>query len=305
MTFTTALLSPTRLRSLSNISRTIVSGLIATVLLLAALAAIDVRPAAAATQPDATNTGVPAGTTLRVVNGDYKITAPGTYSTLDIHGFVTVQANNVTITNSVVRGRSTTNEVGLINNIFGNTGLIVKYTTLVPTYPAPGIDGVKGWNYTLDHVNIRGTTDGAKIYGNNVVIKYSYIHDLKYFTSDPSQGGKPTHNDGVQVLGGRYITITTNTIRAATSYNSALQVTQTKGSASGLVFTYNWAGGGACTLNITAKPLTSMSGVNLSYNHFYNDSKYGCSMIIDKSVSYTASGNTMISTTAAPKTVRR
>src|SRR5471032_2131868 len=56
-------------------------------------------------QPGPGNTGVPAGTALKVMDGNLTITTAGaTYSGLDIHGFVSVQAPDVTIKDSVIRG---------------------------------------------------------------------------------------------------------------------------------------------------------------------------------------------------------
>jgi hypothetical protein len=286
--------------------RRALAGIGAGVVLAALAPALVAAPAnAAVVQPSADNTGVPSGTSLKAVYGTMKITTSGTYSNLDVHGFIWVQANNVVIQNSIVRGGSASKNSGLINSLWGNTGLVVRYVDLVPEHPSVYLDGIVGANYTLDHVDVRGTVDGAKALGPNVKIKYSYIHDLKSYSSDPNQGGGPTHNDGVQVLGGKYTAITYNTIRAATTQNSALQVTQSQGSASNLSFSNNWAGGGACTVNISAKPLGGMSGVVLSYNHFYNDSRYNCAMIVDKVVSYSATGNTLIGSAGAPKTLGR
>ncbi len=56
-------------------------------------------------QPGPSNTGVPAGTALTVMNGDLTITTAGaTYSNLDIHGYVVIKAPNVTVKNSIIRG---------------------------------------------------------------------------------------------------------------------------------------------------------------------------------------------------------
>src|SRR5207237_8813035 len=68
-------------------------------------------------QPGPNNTGVPAGTTLTVFNGDLTIdTAGATYSNLDIHGYVKVNAPNVTIKNSIIRGGAGAPGNGIVND---------------------------------------------------------------------------------------------------------------------------------------------------------------------------------------------
>src|SRR4051794_16023032 len=48
--------------------------------------------------PDATTTGVPAGTKLTAVNGDVWLTTPGmVYSGKDVNGCITIKADNITI----------------------------------------------------------------------------------------------------------------------------------------------------------------------------------------------------------------
>src|SRR4051812_38928010 len=55
--------------------------------------------------PSASCTGVPAGTTLTVATGNKTYSTAGqVISGLDIHGKVIINANNVTLKNSIVRG---------------------------------------------------------------------------------------------------------------------------------------------------------------------------------------------------------
>lgn len=249
-------------------------------------------------QPNSKNTGVPPGTVLKNVYGNLKVTTPGaTLSGLDIHGFVIVEAPNVTIRDSIVRGGVAHGNIGLVNDIDASaTNLMVQDSELVPQHPSVWIDGIKGGNYTALRVNIHGTVDGAKAYGNNVTIRNSWIHDTVYFAHDPNQGNRPSHNDGVQVLSGRNVRIYGSTIQGGG--NAALQVTQGHGRVSDFSFNGNWVGGGACTLNIAVSPMPSMDRVTLDGNHFYRTSKYKCPMIIDTTVSYSATGNKYIDNSA-------
>ena len=73
-------------------------------------------PVAGNVQPNADNTGVPAGTVLTVYNGDLTITTAGaTYSGLDIHGYLRIQAPNVTVKNSIIRGGTGTTVCGIVS----------------------------------------------------------------------------------------------------------------------------------------------------------------------------------------------
>ena len=69
-------------------------------------------------KPSAATTGVKPGSTLTRHDGDITITTDGTVlANLDIHGFVTVRAKNVTISNCIVRGgKSKGVATGLITN---------------------------------------------------------------------------------------------------------------------------------------------------------------------------------------------
>jgi hypothetical protein len=255
-------------------------------------------------QPGPSNTGVPAGTTLTVTNGLMRITKPGVYSGLDIHGFVEVQAPNVTIKDSIIRGGVATGNIGLVNDIDNSaTNFVIEDSELVPQYPSVWIDGIKGWNYTAIRLNIHGTVDGAKMYGNNSTIENSWIHDLRYFSSDPNQNGGPTHNDDVQILGGHNLRIINNTLQGGD--NSALQVTQSQGSVYSLSFNGNWAGGGSCTVNLQDAPMPSMSGISVNNNVFSHTSTYNCPIIYSINVSFTHAGNTWATGSGAvPVTVR-
>jgi hypothetical protein len=262
-------------------------------------------PPAPALQPGASNTGVPAGTTLTPYYGDLNITEAGaTYNGLDIHGFVTVRAPNVTITNSIIRGgvESATN-VGIVTNVSTNgTNFVLTDSELVPEFPSVYIDGIKGWNYTLNRVNIHGTVDTAKVFGDNATIENSWLHDTVYYDHDPYQGGGHTHNDGVQVLSGTNIHIQHNTITGA--YNAAMQVTQGHGAVNGLWFTGNWADGGGCTVNLNNSPMPTMGPVTVSDNRFGHDTRNAnCPIIATQATQLTATGNVW-DDTGAPVAVR-
>jgi hypothetical protein len=262
-------------------------------------------PAPSSGQPGSGNTGIPNGTQLSTVNGALHITQSGTYSGLDIHGFVYIEAPNVTLKNSIIRGGTATNSVGLVNDYVASaTNFVLQDSELAPSNPSVYIDGIQGANYTALRVNIHGTVDGAKMNGNNSSIKSSWIHDLKSFSSDPYQNGGPSHGDGVQVLGGQNLTIAGNNIVGGN--NSALQVTQTTGVVSNLALSSNWLGGGTCTVNLQDAPLSSMSGISVDHNQFSHTSSANCAIIAFTGVNFTNLDNTWDDGTAGtPNVIRR
>ncbi|HEY3438775.1 MAG TPA: hypothetical protein VGK35_13915, partial [Actinotalea sp.] len=109
---------------------------------------------APSTLPGPTNTGVPAGTTLTVWNGDYTVTTPGAViSNLDIRGYLRIKADNVTVKNTIVRGRDgLTTSMSLVQST--QVGVKIIDTELVAAYPSYWIDGFVGNNVTFTRVNV-------------------------------------------------------------------------------------------------------------------------------------------------------
>ncbi len=275
--------------------RLLVPAVLAPLLLAGALApgaAAGPRSVAAAVRPGRGTTGVPAGTVLRPYYGNLTITTPGAvYDRLDIHGFVTVKAPGARITRSIVRGGVATGNIGLVTNTTPSaTGFVISDSELVPEHPSVWLDALKGSNYTALRVDAHGTVDTAKVYGDNVRIEASWLHDTRYYPSDPNQGGGPTHNDGVQVLGGRNIRILGNTITGAR--NAALMVTQDYSATTDLVFSGNFADDGWCSVNLNNKPLPRMGGITVTGNRFGgHDTFTNCAIIATHATALTATGN--------------
>lgn len=258
-----------------------------------------------AERPSAANTGVPPGTTLTLHDGNITITKAGTVlSDLDVHGFVVVEASNVTIERSIVRGGISHGDTALVKVVSG-TNVVVEDSELVPEDPSVQIDGIRGANYTALRDNIHGTTDGSKVTGDNVTITDSYIHDLPYWAHDPDQGGKPAHNDGVEIFVGKNLHITDNAFYIATYGNSAMQVNQNLGVVTDLHFTGNYADGGHCTVNLVEQPRSSMTGIQVDDNRFgRNTSIVNCAIFANHAVTLTHV-NDVWDDTGLPVTVRR
>ncbi len=239
---------------------------------------------------------MPAGTQLTVYNGDLTITTPGaTYSDLDIYGFVRVEAPDVTIKDSIIRGGPATSNTAIIYDLSDTaTNLLVEDSEIVPADPSVYIDGIDGWNYTALRLNIHGTVDGAKMFGPNATMEDSWIHDLVTYPDDPSQNGGQSHNDDVQVLSGSNLQIIGNDLEGGS--NSAVQLSQDHGLLTDILIDSNWADAGNVTFNIANKPLASLSGVTVTNNIFGHAAVTGCQILYTAVTTIVASNNVFADT---------
>jgi len=261
-----------------------------------------VSTGAASTPPSSSSGyGVPAGTPLRVVNGDMTITTDGTVlDGIDLHGYLTVHADNVTIKNSVIRGGAkATSTKALIMAWWQPKNLQILDSTLVATNKSTHVDGISGSGYTADGLDISKIVDATKVIGPNVTIRNSHFHDAYYSNVDPTQPDNQTHNDGVQVEGGYNVVIENNKIEGF--HNAAIQVTQNSQATHNVTVRNNKFSGGGCTINVTdkgaggkGKPIYSFS---LSTNGF-GPGNYGttCPIRLPKSSSFSLSGNYWMAT---------
>ena len=188
--------------------------------------------------PDATNTGVPAGTTLTAYTGPLTITTAGTViDRRKITGCVVIKANNVTIKNSLLQ----TN--GCFFNVLsdnGNTGLLLQDVEIDGQGNTTGDSAVNGGGYTCLRCDIHGTSDGFKA-GTGVIIQDSWIHDLAQ--------GPGGHNDGVQSLGTTSLKIIHNSIVVQDGATSAIILSTGSASAmKNVEIRDNLLGGGAYTV---------------------------------------------------------
>lgn len=242
-------------------------------------------------KPTSSTTGVPSGTQLTRHNGDLVITTAGTViDGLDIYGTVSVRADNVVIKNSRVRGKDATYNTPLVSMNKGNRNLVIRDTEIAPDNPSPYLYGIMGWEFTIERVNIHHVIDSLHIYGNNVTVKDSYLHDNVHYTNDPNWGGRPSHDDGIQILSGDNIKITGSRIEGA--YNAAVQITQDKGRTSNVSFVGNWIDGGGCSINVADKGLGPVTGLVATNNTFGRNTRhYDCAMITPSSSPINATGN--------------
>ncbi|MGH7196746.1 MAG: hypothetical protein ACREGJ_03190 [Candidatus Saccharimonadales bacterium] len=244
--------------------------------------------------PDATNTGVPAGTKL-TPSGGLTLKTPGqVISNLDVLGDVAVYAANVTIKNSRIT-----------NN--GNTVAAIRlYDGASVTIEDSEVDGktakvaIGYGNFTLRRVNMRGGVDAVRADGN-VTIVDSYIHDLERIPD--------SHNDILQTIQGSNITVKHNTLFAfkdtpgswpssGDPMNAIYQFGNFIGNSSNILVENNLVNGGnysfnANWLNVDAGK-SSVSGIRIINNKFGRDFRYGPAASMSHGIQFT--GNVYVDT---------
>lgn len=265
------------------------------------LLAFGVSPAAAATptststtttatvvaesvRPGPTNTGDLSGVPRHVHNGDLVITTPGTViDHMEIRGFVTIKAPNVVIKNSVITGRPITSgsRALVMSNIVGGANLLIKDSELYASTPNPYTNGVMGNNFVLERVNIHSVVDTAHIYdqGGNVIIRDSWLHDTSHFVNDPNWGGKPSHDDIIQIQNGANISIVNNTMEGVIG-GAGIQFTQDRGPIGSVRVDGNFINGGGCSVNIAEGGKGPLQEVVIINNVFGRDTRHlNCAVI--------------------------
>lgn len=219
--------------------------------------------------PGPANTGVPSNVMLKRHDGDWAINTAGTViDGWDVHGNIVVNAPNVTIRRSIVRGRvPKANAEGIITNYgASNTNLLIEDTTIIPEFPTDAHEGFKGANATLRRVEITNTVDGIGVHGNNFRLEQSWIHDLHYYTPFALQPDNQTHNDGIQIHGGTNIVIRGNTINGG--HNASIMITP---SVAPVVYTTidgNYFDYGGCSVNVSEKKYGPIQNLTISNNRF-------------------------------------
>jgi hypothetical protein len=229
--------------------------------------------------------------------GDDKSYGPSfngrTISNMDFRGWVRVTGANITFKNSIFRGRAANGANHALIDTEDSTGTItIIDSEFKPSDPSATIDGLWTRNTNIHRADIHGGVDGLKA-NSNTLVQDSYIHAMSYFASDPNQGGRPTHNDGVQTFAGEsHVTLRHNTIDISDTYdgNAAWQSSGTYSRVEN-----NYLDGGGCTLNFDAKSLRgpTLTPIYVNSNHFgRHQAATGCvALISNKTVMTEYNGN--------------
>jgi hypothetical protein len=265
--------------------------------------------------PDASCTGYPVGTTLTVKNGDQTINTAGTVvSGWDVRGKIIVNADNVTIKNSITHGPA----VGGCSNgasieLYGQND-VVQDTEVVLDHPTACLDGIwmAGNFQTLTRVNVHAGTDGVKAgadeASHDFLVQDSYLHGMRWDPDDPNQGHTETHNDGVQTWSlAHNVTLRHNRIDLSTVFNTSGELASNAAWQDGAFNSRaenNYLDGGGCTLNFAAQGTTTQNPQTPLYvnnNHFGRIRGFnGCVVLINNQAVMTEYNGNVYDDTGTP-----
>lgn len=217
--------------------------------------------------PNAADTGVPSGVTLKQ-SSSLVITQAGTViSGLNVNGCVDVKAVNVVITDT----RITCNRSGVVVRVWPGGSVVVSHSEIDGLDAAASAIGYD--NYTLDAVDIHDCVDGISL-GTSDVVENSYVHDLA--------AGDGTHNDAIQTVGGSDDVVRGNTLEAYQAStgnynNSAIQTGHLIEALSNVTIEDNYMDGGNYTVNAGSTSTNGypISGYVFESNVFGPNSRYG------------------------------
>ncbi len=205
--------------------------------------------------PDATNTGVPAGTKLTVVNGDMEVHQAGTViDGKDIRGCVAVMAANVTIRRSKISCTSYY-VVGSFSEEYKGGGLTIEDVEI--DCRNTNSTGIGSFGFTARRLNIHGCENGFDLDSSATIVD-SYLHDFYEGTSG--------HADGVQLSVGTHIVVSHNTILDAIGTSAMIS---NGSSISDVLVSGNLMAGGAYTLYCPAHGSTAYRVVNNRFSTMY------------------------------------
>lgn len=228
--------------------------------------------------PDATNTGVPSGVTLKA-SGSLNITTNGSViSGLDIAGTVYIAASNVVLKNCRVKSAS----YAIVKVKDGFYATIQDCEINGVGTGNDGSHGIYGQGTFLRN-NIYNVENGITLNNGNSVIQGNYIHDLKA-SGDP-------HYDGIQIDGGQSgVVIEGNTIINQNGQTAAIMIDNYFGPISNIKVNGNVLQGGGYTLYSDGQfKGGTISGVSVTNNKF-KKGYWGYASIVNNTI--TQSGNT-------------
>jgi len=242
-----------------------------------------VPPPAAPEPPSPGGYGVPAGTVLKD-SGSFTVDQDGAViDALNVHGTVTVVAQNVTIKRSRFTGSG---EYWAVRTT-GKGSVRIEDSTFSGNFSDAAISY---HNWSATRIDVYGmSNDGAKL-GNNVSLTDSWIHDFK-----PESGA---HGDGVQLVedvGNVVIKRNKIDIGQLTGVNAAIFLSPDIGaenpSAGPVTVDGNTLGGGGYTFySVNGRDGASMQRVSVINNTFVKDALFG-PVYTSEFVAKTVSGN--------------
>lgn len=284
-------------------------------------------------EPNASNTGVLAGTTLTTLTGNQTITTAGTViQDKDIFGKVNIQAANVVIKNCRIRGA---NDGAFAIVQCTSTACVnaqIIDCDIVADFPTDTLNGIYGHDFTALRCNIRDTVDCIRVNNTSVptaatgvTVQQCYLHHMAVRSPTATQSDNVTHNDCVQIESGSGLVMLGNSVHAESGSATAsdagglaftpwptccLMVTPNVGAISAMDIQKNWIYGGRIAVNAGADSL-STSNLGKIWQNRFDRSQYYAGHTIDIQAGTTwdageGTGNQNVyMDNGAPVTVRR
>ncbi len=209
--------------------------------------------------PDATNTGVPAGVTLRPVpaasrgpgwtsdaQGDVEVSGNGAvFEGYSVHGYIDVTGSNVTIKdNAISNSGNDINGDGV--NLTGNpSNVTIEDNTISSPYGTRGANGI-----FAGIKDVTGEARGTRVLGNNIadastgvqlyigLIENNYIHDETLASSGSHLNGTTSNGSTVP------LTIEHNTVFNPNGQTDAVSLFEDFGVEANVVINDNLLAGG-------------------------------------------------------------
>jgi hypothetical protein len=126
--------------------------------------------------PDETTTGVIPGIPL-TPSGSVRITDAGVVlESLDIHGCVEVDADDVTLRNLRIRGGETC--TGSLLDLNDAKRTLVEDVEIDGTAHSSNLYAIVGADFTLRRVHLHDAASGIRTYGDNITVEHSLFHKL-------------------------------------------------------------------------------------------------------------------------------
>jgi hypothetical protein len=202
--------------------------------------------------PDATNTGVPAGTKLTSKSGDMEIKTAGTViQNIDLQGCISIWAPNVTIKNSRIHCGG---PYGIFSYDKYYTGGGAVFTDVEVDCMNTQATGIASYGFKATRINVHGCENGFTV-DYSVTIQDSYV-----WGSFTGNGG---HSDGIEIHSANNM-ITHNTIFNGSPGGTSAIITDPTG-LSNVTISNNLLAGGGYTLYC---PKTTSSAVTVTANRF-------------------------------------
>ncbi|SDO31061.1 hypothetical protein SAMN04515671_0515 [Nakamurella panacisegetis] len=267
------------------------------------------------TKPDASTTGVPAGTSLVDVTGAFTASVAGAVITNKrFRNYVYVRAANVTFRNCEFRGPASGAFVtyGLVDcRSSAATNVLIDRCTFAATatnmYWCNGVSVRSGASVTVNRCNISAVADGLNVSGASLTATGNYIHDLYFFNNSVDHASDAyhpywEHNDGIQISGGAgpymirgnyfssYVQLGTNdgihgipAIDPATGswnrrWGAGITASPDSGQITNATITQNWFEGGTASFQSSSSGEVGANFGTISSNRFGMDQyNYGSS----------------------------